>query len=403
MKKKQILILDDEDYNVDLLKRLISKLKGYEAIAFTDPIKARTWIKSHPFDLALIDFCMPLLNGGEVTRFIRSLPHVKDVPVIILSAAVEKDVKKEAIESGANEFLNKPLDRNEFMIRIENLLKLRDYSEKLASQEKSFQDELSKFQETMDERSKHFYYLSKTSPDGIWDWNLTDSTLYLSDRWKAMAGFKEDELPNALASWFGRVHPEDLPNLKARIEEQMNGASDCFQTEYRLRDRQGYYLWMLCRGCGIQDASGKVVRVAGTQSDIHARKNYELELARNAFYDSLTGLPNRLLFMERLNQAFVQFKRSDVQKFAVLFIDLDDFKGVNDHYGHAAGDELLKIMAERFQNSCREADTVARLAGDEFVFLFNRKPSKELRLSPIDSWKKAQSPSKFFPEPLRLP
>ncbi len=377
MKKKQILILDDEDHNVDLLKRLISKLEGYEAIAFTDPIKAHTWIKSQAFDLALIDFCMPLMNGGEITRFIRSLPHIKDVPVIILSAAVEKDIKKEAIEAGANEFLNKPFDRNEFMLRVENLLKLRDYSEKSTSQQKSFQNELSRFQETIDEKSKHFYYFATASPDGIWDWNFIDDTLYLSDRWKTMIGFKEDELPNALGSWFGRIHPEDLPNLKARIEEQRNGAPDCFQTEYRVRDRQGHYLWMLCRGCGIQDSSGKVTRVAGTQSDIHARKNYELELARNAFYDSLTGLPNRLLFMERLHQAFVQFKRSGIQKFALLFIDLDDFKSVNDRYGHAAGDELLKIMAERFQNSCREADTVARLAGDEFVFLLKQSETFE--------------------------
>lgn len=209
----------------------------------------------------------------------------------------------------------------------------------------------------------------KGTNDGIWDWNLTNNECYFSPRWKSMLGFGEDEVGFSPNEWLNRVHPEDRERLKAAILAHLQNRDPHFEHEHRMRHKDGTYKWILTRGFILRDASETPIRMAGSQSDITDHKLAEERLIHNAFYDTLTGLPNRALLLDRLNQAMTRKKRWPDKPFSVLYLDLDHFKNVNDSMGHNTGDLLLVMVAERLKANIRAADTVARLGGDEFILL----------------------------------
>ncbi|MFU8771407.1 MAG: EAL domain-containing protein [Anaerolineales bacterium] len=205
--------------------------------------------------------------------------------------------------------------------------------------------------------------------DGIWDWNLITDEIYFSPRWKEMLGYDEDEIENDPDEWFKRVHPDDIEKTRLAIANHINDVTPHFENEHRMLHKDGSYRWMLNRGIAVKENGGFAIRMAGSQADIHARKQAEEKLLYDAFYDSLTNLPNRALFMDRLQYAVERAKRRPDYGFAVLFIDLDRFKDVNDSLGHLSGDELLVIISEKLKFDRRSTDTVARHGGDEFVIL----------------------------------
>jgi PAS domain S-box-containing protein len=145
--------------------------------------------------------------------------------------------------------------------------------------------------------------------DGLWDWDMRSNRIYYSPRWKAMLGYEDNELSDSLAEWFQRVHSDDLGQLKMNISSHIKGQTEHFECEYRIRHKDGSTRWMLSRGVAIWGADGKVHRMAGSQTDITPRKLFEQRLVHDALYDSLTGLPNRALFMDRLHQAIEHARR----------------------------------------------------------------------------------------------
>lgn len=207
--------------------------------------------------------------------------------------------------------------------------------------------------------------------DGLWDWHIKSNIFYFSPRWKAMLGYGEKEIGNSPEEWFGRVHPEDRERLKMKIASHLDGSTTHFEDEYRIMHKDGNYRWALSRGLAVRDKEGKLQRMAGSQTDITERKTTENQLLHDAFHDALTGLPNRALFMDRLGLAIAHSKRRKEYFFAVLFLDLDRFKVVNDSLGHMIGDQLLISMARRLEFFLRPGDTVARLGGDEFAILLD--------------------------------
>ncbi|MFL5419211.1 MAG: EAL domain-containing protein [Myxococcales bacterium] len=205
--------------------------------------------------------------------------------------------------------------------------------------------------------------------DGLWDWDLVANRVYLSPRWKAMLGLGEGDIGGNPEGWLGRVHPDDHARLTADIAAHVEGRSAHLESEIRIRHADGTWRTMLVRGAAVRDASGKATRMAGSQTDITDRKRAEEKLLHDALHDGLTGLPNRALFMDRVGQAMAfQARRSDY-RFAVLMLDVDRFKTVNESLGHAMGDRLLASVAKRVWRCVRPGDTVARLSGDEFAVL----------------------------------
>ena len=208
--------------------------------------------------------------------------------------------------------------------------------------------------------------------DGLWDWDVEGEAVYFSPRWKAMLGYADEELAESPGEWLGRVHQDDRAALQQAFEAHCSGASEHFEQEYRIQHRDGSYRWMLARGTAVRADSGQATRVVGSQTDVTARKQAERRLQHDAMHDALTGLPNRVLFLDRLDQAIRRAQRATPQAAAaVLFLDLDRFKLVNDSLGHQAGDRLLVAVARRLESAVRPPDTVARLGGDEFTVLLD--------------------------------
>lgn len=205
--------------------------------------------------------------------------------------------------------------------------------------------------------------------DGLWDWNLTTNQVYFSPRWKSMLGWEEGQIGNSLEEWFKRIHTEDLKPVQEALVAHFAAQTPDFEREYRMLHQDGTYRWVLCRGLAVYDDQGKAMRIAGSLTDITSRKRTEKQLLHDALHDTLTDLANRALFMDRLERSLERSKRHEKYIFAVLFLDLDRFKLVNDSLGHIIGNQLLVAIARRLQPCVRLGDTVARLGGDEFVIL----------------------------------
>lgn len=224
--------------------------------------------------------------------------------------------------------------------------------------------------------SKDRYALAvEGAQDGLWDWDLARDRVFYSSQWKAMLGYGEkDSVSTSPQEWFKRVHPDDLEPLELKMEEHFQGKTDYFEAEYRMRTEKGYYIWILGRGKALRNKQGNPIRFVGLQANITEGKKREQQYLYDAFHDTLTSLPNRALFLDRLSQALLSRL-----PFAVLYMDLDRFKEVNDLLGHQAGDELLTMMADRIAGCSRAGDTIARLGGDEFALLLtNTSQSAEI-------------------------
>jgi diguanylate cyclase (GGDEF)-like protein/PAS domain S-box-containing protein len=219
------------------------------------------------------------------------------------------------------------------------------------------------------ESEERFALAARGANDGLWDWDLRLNQIYFSPRWKAMLGFEEHEIGQSLDEWMRRVHPDDRERLEVRLAAHHHRLITHFEHEYRIMHRDGSYRWMLCRGLAVWGEAGQAIRMAGSQTDITDRKSIERQLLHDALHDGLTNLPNRVLFLDRLETALNRFRRHPSAQFAVMFLDLDRFKTINDSLGHVTGDKLLKIIAKRLEGCVRPGDTVARLGGDEFTLL----------------------------------
>ncbi|MCK2057229.1 EAL domain-containing protein [Methylobacterium sp. 37f] len=205
--------------------------------------------------------------------------------------------------------------------------------------------------------------------DGIWDWSVHDQELWFADSLLGMLGFSPGDIPVSIATWTALIHPADREMAQRQFYNHLKGLTATYECEHRLRRKDGEFAWVLARGRVVhRDQAGRALRVVGTHTDITARKAAEQAIARSARHDALTDLPNRLLFRERLDKVFSEV-RAENGGCALLYLDLDRFKSVNDTFGHLAGDTLLIEVARRLTLEVREGDTVVRLGGDEFAIL----------------------------------
>jgi len=347
----RLLIVDDNEMNRDMLARRLAR-KGYEISMAESAHGLLERVKQDGTDLVLLDIEMPEVSGLDALKTLRDAYSAIELPVIMVTAKNQSDDIVRALDLGANDYLTKPIDFPVAVARIGTQL-----SHKRA-------------QEALKESEERYALAARGSNDGLWDWNLSAHVVHFSRRWKAMLGYQEGQIGDSPEEWFDRVHDADRERVKEEIAAHQKGLTPHFESEHRVLHKDGSFRWMLSRGVAVHDASGNTLRMAGSQTDITEGK----------VSDPLTGLPNRLLFIDRVGRLIKHLKRRKNHMFAVLFMDLDGFKMINDSMGHLIGDQLLLGVAKRLEKCLRSTDTVARLGetftvarlgGDEFTVLLD--------------------------------
>ena len=217
----------------------------------------------------------------------------------------------------------------------------------------------------------------ESTGDGVWDCDLLTGVAVFSHQFLQMHGLTEQDQSAGLERMDEHIHPDDLMHRNQALRDHFNHRSLTYASEYRVRHPDGSWKWILSRGIVIsRSADGKPLRMIGTHTDITNRKNAEVQIWQQANFDPLTGLPNRRMLRDRLAQEIKKTFR-DGKQLAILFVDLDHFKEVNDTLGHDAGDLLLVEAARRIVGCVRESDTVARMGGDEFTLVLSDLQNEE--------------------------
>jgi diguanylate cyclase (GGDEF)-like protein/PAS domain S-box-containing protein len=305
------------------------------------------------FDVVLLDFSLP--DSFGIDTFRRVHEAAPRLPIIVLTSLDDNQLAVQAVREGAQDYLIKREADTRLLVR--SIL----YAIERQTAEDALRD------------SEERYALAvRGANDGLWDWDLGADVVFYSPRWKSMLGFAVEDVGDSPREWIDRIHPDDRPPFRRHLDAHLAGASEQLEFEHRMRNAAGEYLWVLARGVAVRDGSGKPYRMAGSQTDITARKRAEHQLQHDALHDGLTGLANRVLFIDRLAFALADVQRRAAPHFSVLFFDLDRFKNVNDSLGHTVGDKLLLGISRRLEHFLRPGDTVARLGGDEFAILIHR-------------------------------
>ena len=226
-------------------------------------------------------------------------------------------------------------------------------------------------EERLSVSERRYELAAKGAHDGIWEWDAATNKIYFSLRWLQMLDDESLGYDSTFVDWLYLIHEDDRGMAAIIFEQAQKGIIEEIDVEFRMYDKEGALRWYRCHAAAEKNSAGAVIRIAGSQADIQELKFAEQQLQHDAFHDALTGLPNRNVFMDRLGQAVKAQLRDKNYLYAVMFIDLDRFKTVNDSLGHGAGDVLLKGVTERLSDCIRPSDTLARLGGDEFVILVN--------------------------------
>ncbi len=346
---ESVLVVDDQEMNRDMLGRRL-EIEGYAVAVAEGGRQAIELLEKQSFDLVLLDVMMPEMSGLEVLSRLRAQFSKTELPVIIVTAKGQSEDMVAAFALEANDYVTKPIDMQVALARIANQL-----SGKRAVA-------------ALRESEMRYSLAARGANDGLWDWDLRSNEVYYSPRWKEMLGYGDEEIGNSVEEWLERVHPHDLERVQAALENHRQGMTTHFETEHRMRHKDATYRWVLSRGLSVRDSEGRQQRMAGSQTDI----------TRGKAIDELTGLPNRALFLDRLQLAIDQSQRDPGYLYAILFLDVDRFKVINDSLGHLAGDQLLVALSARLEASLRACDfvartdrepTAARFGGDEFAIL----------------------------------
>ncbi len=336
-----IMIVDDFELNRDMFGRRL-EVRGYTVYKAESAKRALELIEQvSDLDLILLDIMMPEMDGFEMLELVRAKFSPSELVVFMVTAKDDTQDIVRALALGANDYITKPIDFPVVVARINNHL-----AGKRAEQ-------------ALRESEERYALAARGANDGLWDWDLRENQIFFSDRWKTMLGYAPEEIGSSPDEWFERVHPDDQPRLKTELQRQRDGGSETLYLEHRMMTREGTWRWMVTRGLVVFDRDQQATRMVGWQMDT----------AQRVDHDRLTALPNRGLFLDRLNWAISKGQREEVDGFALLYIGLDRFKLINETLGHERGDQILQRVAERLQHLIRPQDTLARMGGDEFGLL----------------------------------
>jgi len=365
-----VVAVDDRATNRNIICRLAANLgPDVRTLAFADPLGALDSMRAQVPDLVITDFNMPEMNGAEFVRRCRAdFPH-EDFPIIVVTAYEDREFRYLALEAGASDFLLSPIDHREFRTRASNLLTMARQRRLIAERAKSLESELDQAlrqkAESLRRSREKLRNVIDAVPALIATTDASGRCTLLNSYRRHLIGSVEFE-NQPMEALFGAEYWRRHGAIEAAMVRGEVDTAAVF--EETVEDRDGatrvFLTSKMPLSAGAQDGDS----VLTVSVDITQRKEYERLLERQANFDDVTQLPNRVLVLDRLSQAIARANRNRAQ-LAVLFVDLDEFKKVNDTVGHSIGDELLVEAAKRLSASIRGSDTVGRLGGDEFLVI----------------------------------
>lgn len=223
--------------------------------------------------------------------------------------------------------------------------------------------------EEMEEHKHSLWYALNEASDGLWEWNIEQNSLYVSTKLKQMRGYGPEEDASKVDFWMDGIHPDDKHRVLAVMQEHLQGRTDKFEAKYRLRNRAGHFIWVNDKGKVSKiDAKGNPAIVAGMVQNITDQVALQERLENQAARDELTGAFNRRVCREILEH-HIASSHINGKSFAVILMDIDYFKLINDQYGHQVGDVVLKAFVKKIEDNLREGDLLFRWGGEEFLLL----------------------------------
>jgi diguanylate cyclase (GGDEF)-like protein/PAS domain S-box-containing protein len=368
----QVVVIDDRITNRNILTRLAASVEeGVRVKAFAGPQAALDWLLVTTPDLVITDYKMPGMDGADFIRAFRALPGARDVPVVVVTVYEDRSYCYHALEAGATDFLLSPVDHVEFRARARNLLMLRKQQLLLEQRASELRRELLSSTEQHEAALKasedRLRRLIDTVPATISAVDGNGRVTLINSAHRQVYGIDPGKaIGHTLAQVYGEDYATRHLVLNAKVFETGETLPG-FEQEVTCPHTEQERI-LLTSKSPLLDEAGRVSDVVTVSLDVTDLKRAEARMRHQAGHDSLTGLPNRALFNEYLEHALARARRADSFA-AVLLMDLDRFKGVNDAFGLPSGDLLLKVVAERLQGALGETEVIARLGGDEFAIL----------------------------------
>ncbi|NWG86913.1 MAG: EAL domain-containing protein [Hydrogenophilaceae bacterium] len=364
------LIVDDEPHFLNTTRMLVGQHLGWVDSAATGR-EAIAMLDRENYDLVLLDLMLPDCTGHEIMNFIRTKRPETLVIVVSGDTSIEAAIK--ALRSGAYDYLRKPYEPEQLLKTVRNAVQKLE----LWHDNQQYQQQI--------KQSEHWHrLLVNLSPDIIYTLDAEGNFTYLNESVESLLGYRRDELLGQ--SYQCIVYDEDREPANCRMNERRTGERATRNFELRLKrkasdaasDLPQLVVELSSMGLYRPSTDGKTefIGTYGVARDVSARKQAEATIHFQAYHDLLTGLPNRTLFRERLSQSLIHAQRYQHQ-LAVMFLDMDRFKTVNDTLGHLIGDQLLQSVSQRIRACLRDGDTLARIGGDEFMLLLPHIRSRD--------------------------
>lgn len=352
---KLILIIEDDTGFAELISSSLED-EGFESRSVANGKFALELLCSFSPDLIILDYELPDMTGASLIEKIREQGH--RTPFIMITGKDNAALAVQMMKSGVQDFMFKDTT---FLDRLPSVITR-------ALQEADISERLRCAEELLRQSEMRLARAQKIAGMGSWEWDIVNNEVYFSDEMYRLFGFSPGELSNIKIEWlYNHVNPQDMASLREAFERSVDTCKPLNIT-YRIITRTNDEIIVYCHGEVEQSSDGKARLISGTTLDITDRIRAESEIQQLINFDSLTGLPNRNMLHDRLRLAIAQAAREH-HLVAVIFLDLDRFKGINDTLGHRAGDKLLTTIADRLSACVRESDTLARLGGDEFVII----------------------------------